>query len=45
MKTNTKEQLLDYILEYKADMWGFNSEDYITEYIAIKNDTPVTKFT
>jgi hypothetical protein len=29
MKTNTKEQLLDYILEYKADIWGFNSEDYI----------------
>ena len=24
----TKDQLLDYILGYKADLWGFNSEDY-----------------
>lgn len=24
----TKDQLLSYILGYKADMWGFNSEDY-----------------
>ena len=29
MDSNASTQdLLDYILGYKADMWGFNSEDY-----------------